>query len=74
MSREHEAYWALIEVERQLRNVLSLVREAEGLSATPSSVHTEIAGIAENLADAVALAAASRRRLLEEERAAPQAA
>jgi hypothetical protein len=74
MPREHEGYWALIEVERQLRNALSLVREAERLSAAPSSVRTDVGKIAEELADAVGLAAASRRRLLEAEGAARQAA
>jgi len=74
MSLNHEGYWAMIEVERQLRNALSLVREAEGLLATPSSVRADIAKITEDLADTVALAAASRRRLLEAGREAQQAA
>jgi hypothetical protein len=61
-------------VERQLRNALSLVREAEGLAPAASSVHADAAKIAEDLADAVALAAASRRRLVEAGRTARQAA
>jgi hypothetical protein len=74
MAQEHESYWALIEVERQLRNALSEVRQAEHLSATPSTVRTEISKIAEDLADAVSLAAATRRRLLEADRADLRAA
>ena len=70
MPREHESYWALIEVERQLRNALSQVREAEHLPATPVSIRNEVSKIAEGLADAVSLAAAARRRLLEMEEAA----
>lgn len=74
MTREHEAYWAVIEVERQLRNALSQVREAERLSATVSTVRADVSKIVEDLADAVALAAAARRRLLEAEREAQLAA
>lgn len=74
MAREHETYWALIEVERQLRNALSQVREAERLSATPSVVRNDISKIAEDLADAVSLAAATRRTLLEDERLTQRAA
>ncbi|HLY21322.1 MAG TPA: hypothetical protein VKT83_02535 [bacterium] len=74
MAQEHESYWALIEVERQLRNALSQVREAERLSATPNTVRTDISKIAEDLADAVSLAAATRRRLLEADRATLRAA
>jgi hypothetical protein len=74
MAQEHESYWALIEVERQLRNALSQVREAERLSAMPSTVRTDISKIAEDLADAVSLAAATRRRLLEADRATLRAA
>lgn len=74
MVHEHETYWALIEVERQLRNALSQVREAERLAATPSEVRNDISKIADDLADVVALAGASRRRLLEENRFTQQAA
>lgn len=70
MPREHESYWALIEVERQLRNALSLVREVEHLPAAPDWIRTDVTKIAEDLADAVSLAAASRRRVLEMEEAA----
>lgn len=74
MAHEHETYWALIEVERQLRNALSQVREAERLTATPSEVRNGISKIADDLADVVALAGASRRRLLEEDRLTQRAA
>ncbi len=74
MPHERETYWALIEVERQLRNALSQVREAERLSATPSVVRNDISKIAEDLADAVSLAAATRRTLLEDERLTQRAA
>jgi hypothetical protein len=74
MAQEHESYWALIEVERQLRNALSEVRQAARLSATPGTVRTEISKIAEDLADAVSLAAATRRRLLEADKADLRAA
>jgi hypothetical protein len=65
MRCDGDSYWALIEVERQLRNALSMVREAEHLLAESSSIRVEIADVAEDLADVVALAAASRRRVLE---------
>jgi molecular chaperone Hsp33 len=39
-------------VERQLRNALSQVREAERLAATPSAVRAGISKIADDLADA----------------------
>lgn len=74
MAHEHTTYWALIEVERQLRNALSQVREAEHLAATPSTVRNDISKIAEDLADAVSLAAATRRTLLEDERFTQRAA
>ena len=70
MPREHESYWALIEVERQLRNALSQVREAENLPGTPISIRNGASKIAEDLADAISLAAAARRRLLEMDEAA----
>lgn len=69
MPRDREGYrgyWALIEVERELRNALSIVREAEGLLADPSSLRAEVSKVAEDLGDAVALAVASRRAALEE--------
>ncbi|HET7264000.1 MAG TPA: hypothetical protein VFL28_04975 [bacterium] len=72
--QEHASYWALIEVERQLRNALSQVREAERLAATPTTVRADISKIADDLTDAVALAAATRRRLLEEDRLTQRAA
>ena len=65
MRHDGDSYWALIEVERQLRNALSMVREAEHLLADPSSIRAEVAEVAEDLADVVALAAASRRRVVE---------
>jgi hypothetical protein len=74
MAQEHESYWALIEVERLLRNALSQVREAEHLSATPGTVRTDVSKIAEDLADAVSLAGATRRRLLEADRTTLRAA
>ncbi|HKX19972.1 MAG TPA: hypothetical protein VJT33_18365 [bacterium] len=74
MAQEHETYWALIEVERQLRNALSQVRAAERLVTTPSEVRNDISKIADDLADVVALAGASRRRLLEEDRLTQRAA
>ncbi len=74
MPQDYEGYWASIEVERRLRNALSLVREAERLSATPSPLRNDVSKIAEDLADAVALAAAFRCRLSEADRPAQQAA
>jgi hypothetical protein len=71
---QHCDYWTLIEVERQLRNALSIVREAEHLLMEPSSLRTAVADVAENIADAVALAAASRRRVLEADRVTQPAA
>jgi hypothetical protein len=65
MRRDGDSYWALIEVERQLRNALSMVRGAEHLLAESSSIRAEVAEVAEDLADVVALAGASRRGVLE---------
>ncbi|HEV2357314.1 MAG TPA: hypothetical protein VGZ23_06850 [bacterium] len=66
MPQDRETYWDLIEVERQLRNALSIVREAEHLAPDRTSIRVEVSKIADALTDAVALAAASRRRALEE--------
>ena len=74
MAQHHDDYWTLIEVERQLRNALSIVREAEHLLMEPSSLRTAVSDVAENIADAVALAAASRRRALEADRVTQPAA
>jgi hypothetical protein len=74
MTVNRDDYWTLIEVERQLRNALSIVREAEHLLTEPSSIRTAIVDVAEDIGDAVALAAASRRRLLETDRAVEAAA
>ena len=74
MPRSCEDYRVLIEVERQLRNALRFVREAEGLLAASSSLRADVSEVAEDLADAVSLAAASRRRLLEATREAQLAA
>lgn len=61
-----ERYWALVEVERNLRNALSMVRQAERVLVTPSEIRDDVSKIAEDLEDAVARAAAGRRRVLEE--------
>lgn len=74
MAQDRDDYWTLIEVERQLRNALSVVREAEHLLTTPGSIRTAVSKVAEDLAEAVALAAASRRRLLEAEQVVEKAA
>ena len=74
MAQHHDNYWTLIEVERQLRNALSIVREAEHLLMEPSSLRTAVSDVAENITDAVALAAASRRRALEADRVTQPAA
>ena len=74
MALNGDDYWTLIEAERQLRNALSIVREAEHLLTEPSTIHTTVAGVAEDLADAVALAAATRRRALEADRETQAAA
>jgi hypothetical protein len=74
MASANDDYWTLIEVERHLRNALSIVRGAEGLLSAPSTLHIAVSDVAEQVADAVALAAASRRRLLEADRAVAKAA
>jgi hypothetical protein len=61
-----ERYWALVEAERNLRNALSMVRQAERVLVRPSEVRDDVTAIAEGLEDAIALAAAGRRRVLEE--------
>jgi hypothetical protein len=70
--QDNETYWALIEAERQQRNALSQIREAQRLTGTPGNVRSDVSRIADELGDIVALAAASRRRLLEPERTAAQ--
>jgi hypothetical protein len=74
MAEHRDDYWTLIEVERQLRNALSIVREAEHLLMESTSLRTAVSDVAENMADAVALAAASRRRALEADRVTQPAA
>jgi len=61
-----ERYWALVEGERNLRNALSMVRQAERVLVAPSEIRDDVAEITEKLEDAIALAAASRRRVLED--------